>query len=237
MKYDEKINPGKNPGLRAQAKNQGAAPIGSSGKNQQETGSGAQPEKPPGGLDLGLQLHPLIATVLLGLCELIFIGASANYLSMQSIGVGILFFSISFLIAAASVAILAWGVLKRLRNGRGNSAECIKAGITLGICASVAVCALAGLFSIVGMGPDRLNQKFSEEMDEWQTVALYLEMFVVISAVYFFAGASAGVLARLIVKMQPQVGAQQSTASGIAANRKGKAASKQGKHTSLDSKF
>ena len=152
-----------------------------------------------GGVDLRVSAGPLCATVLLGLCELIFLGAVANYLSMHNAGIALFFISQGILMVAMSVAALAWGVVKK--GGVETSAilECAKAGVSLGICAAIAVCALAGIFALAGMGPDRLAQNIKLETGIWQAAITYVGIFAEILLLYAAAGAAAGAGAKLFL--------------------------------------
>lgn len=176
----------------------GGAPGGSdekAGQGPEHLGGAKRPE----GLDLRVSAGPLFAAVLLGLCELIFIGVSANYLSMRSVGIALLFMAQGVFMAALSVAALSWGVMKIKHGKEAALLGCVKAGISLGVCAAVAVCALAGIFAFAGMGPDRLAQKFYFETGAWQAVANYIGIFAGIMLLYATAGAIAGAAAKLLL--------------------------------------
>ena len=151
-----------------------------------------------GGVDLRVSAGPLCATVLLGLCELIFLGAVANYLSMHNAGIALFFISQGILMVAMSVAALAWGVVKNGGVEASAILECAKAGATLGICAAIAVCALAGIFAFAGMGPDRLAQNYPGT-GIWQAAITYVGIFAEILLLYAVAGAAAGAAAKLFL--------------------------------------
>jgi hypothetical protein len=169
---------------------------GKAAKKNGGAGSRAQ-EGLQGGIDLRVSANPLAAAVLLGLFELIFIGASANYLSMRSAGIAVLFIAQGLLMAALSVAALSWGVVKARHGNETSLSGCVMAGVSLGVCAAVAVCALAGIFALAGMGPDQLARELHAGSGFWQSATAYAGVFAGIMTIYAVAGAVAGAIAHL----------------------------------------
>jgi|GEM_PF-2005984 len=153
-------------------------------------------------IDLPLSVSPLWSAILLGACELIIIGAASNYLTMQGLGVSVLFAIVSFLIVCLSIAALAWGVVKHKSGNEVRTGECIKVGVSLGICAAIGVCVFALVFTIVGILPDNLAQEPLAEHGLVQIVARCLKIFVMIIAFYVACGVLAGMLAQLIMRLQ-----------------------------------
>lgn len=156
-----------------------------------------------GNAPLGPWFEKRAATIgsaaLLGLCELIFVAAASNYITMRSAGVSLLFGMATLFIAALTLAAFYVGALKGREEG-GSLASNAKYGAALGAASGAIVCALAVLFTIAGIGPERAVERMAMQSGILEAAVSYVSLLIRIFMVYLALGAAAGALAGFFSK-------------------------------------
>lgn len=134
----------------------------------------------------------ILALVLLGLCEIVAIDVSANFIVIHSLAGNGIFLAVSGLIAFFSAAVICWAVLKAMEPGCAHADEGMRNGAVVGAISAIFICAFMLAMGFAGAGLEKLMQ--AETFSQQEKIGTYALSCAVIMLAYTLEGAILGAL-------------------------------------------